>query len=172
MRMWRIATLAAAGALLVGAVPAVASCALPIPIDQALRESDSVFVGSVVGLANAGRTATFAVDEVWRGPDLPARVVVHGGPDGNMFTSADRTWEAAAAYLVFASIVDRQLTDNACSNTQTWSDDLAGLRPTNARPPGDPSDSTTGGLPDTLLVVIGVVAALGLVSFAVFRRAR
>jgi hypothetical protein len=100
-----------------GVMPAAASCAPPIPIDQALSEADNVFVGSVVGLAEADRTATFAVDEVWRGADLPAQVVVHGGPGGDTFSSVDRTWEANGTYIVFATIVDGQLTDNACSNT-------------------------------------------------------
>ena len=173
MRMLRTATLAAVAALLIGAMPAAASCALPVPIEQALREADSVFVGSVIRLANGDRTATIAVDEVWRGPDLAAQVVVHGGPDEEMFTSVDRTWEAGATYLVLASIVDDQLSDNACSNTQPWSDDLRALRPSDTRPPGDPTDSgTTAELPGALLVVVGVVAALGLVSFLVFRRAK
>lgn len=169
MRMWRIATPAAVLTLLLATAPAAASCAPPIPIEQALSNSDSVFVGTIVGLANADRDATFAVDEVWRGPDLAAEVVAHGGPGGNGASSVDRTWEAGAKYLVFASIADGQLTDNSCSTTQIWSDDLAALRPSDARPPGDPNDSTTPGLPGALVVVIGVVAALGLVSFLVFR---
>jgi len=171
--MVRTACLAAAAALVIGAMPAAASCAPPIPIDQALRDADTVFIGSVVGLANADRRATFAVDEVWRGPDLPAQVVVHGGPDGDMFTSVDRTWETDGRYLVFGLMVEGQLTDNACSNTQLWSDDLAPLRPSDARPPLDQAEgATTGGIPGTVLVVIGVFGAIGLVSLLVFRRAR
>ena len=169
MRMWRIATPAAVLTLLLAAVPAAASCALPIPIDQALRDSDSVFVGTVEGLANGGRTASFLVDEVWRGPDLPARTAVAGGPEGSGVTSIDRSWEPGAKYLVFASVVNGKLADNACSNTQIWSDDLAALRPSDARPAADPSESTTPGLPGPLLIVVGVVAAVGLVSFLAFR---
>ena len=173
MRMLRTAWLVAAAALLLGAMPAAASCMPPIPIAQALAQADSVFVGSVIGLANSNRTATLNVDEVWRGPDLPAHAVVHGGGEGDMFTGVDRTWEAEGTYLVFASIVDGQLTDNACSTTQPWSGELDALRPSDARPPGDPTDlDTSGGLPGTLLVVIGAFGAIGLVSLLVFRKAR
>lgn len=167
--MWRIATLAAVLTLLMAAAPAAASCAPPIPIAQALSDSDSVFVGTIVGLANADRDATFSVDEVWRGPDLAAQVVARGGPGGNGASSVDRTWQAGAKYLVFASIADGQLTDNSCSNTQIWTDDLAALRPSDARPAGDATDDTSPGLPGTLLVVVGVVAAVVVVSLLAFR---
>lgn len=171
VKMLRIASLTAAATLVTGIPPAVGSCLPPMPIEQALRESGSVFVGTVVGLADADRTANFDVDEVWVGPDLPARAVVHGGPEGDTFTSVDRTWEANGRYLVFASVVDGQLTDNACSNTQSWSDELEALRPPDAQPPEAATDSgTTGGLPATALVVIGGLVALGLVSVLAFRR--
>ena len=147
-------------------------CAPPIPIEQALLEADSVFVGTVVGLANSERTADFDVDEVWRGPDLPAKAAVQGGPKGDVFSSADRKWEANARYLVFASTTGGELTDNACSSPQIWSAELEKLRPSDARPPGNPIDGPRDGLPDSLLVVIGVVGGLGIVSFLVFRRAR
>jgi len=172
MRRLRNAFLAVAATLVAGSMPAAASCAPPIPIAQALRDSGSIFIGTVVRLANANRTATFEVDEVWVGPDLPAQTVVHGGAETDMFTSVDRTWEANRRYLVFASPVDGQLTDNACSNSQIWSDDLEALRPTDARPPADPNDNgTAGALPLPVLVVIGVLGAIGLVSFLAFRRA-
>ncbi|MEX0625943.1 MAG: hypothetical protein WD402_05320 [Chloroflexota bacterium] len=173
MRKLGVALLAAAAGMVMGAMPAAASCAPPVPIDQALRDADSVFVGTVVGLENAGRTASFAVDEVWRGPDLPARAMVNGGPDGNAITGVDRSWEANGKYLVFASVVNAELTDNACSNTQIWSGDLAALRPSDARPPADSTDSgTAGGLPGRLLLVIGMLVTIGLVSVLVFRKAR
>lgn len=173
MRILQAASLAATMALLVGPMPAAASCAGPIPMAEALRKADSVFTGSVVGTANTGRTATVAVDEVWRGPDLPARVVVQGGPDGNVATSIDRTWEAGGRYLVFAAIVDSQLTDNACSSTQIWSDELEALQPSDARPPSDSGPSgTSGGLTGPWLAIVGAVAAIGAVSFLAFRKGR
>ncbi len=172
MRKLAPGLLSAAVGILVGTMPAAASCAPPHPIEEALSGSDSVFVGTVVGLANGNRIATFAVDEVWRGPDLPARTVVRGSPEENGITSVDRSWEAGGKYLVFAAVVNGDLADNACSNTQIWSDDLAARRPSDARAPTDSGDSgSPGGLPSTLLLAVGMLAAIGLVSVLVFRKA-
>lgn len=169
MRKLSVTLLATAAAMVIGTMPAAASCAPPVPIDQALRDSDSVFVGTVQGIADGGRTATFAVDEVWRGPDLPARVVVQGGPDGNGVTSIDRTWEAGGLYLVFASTANSRFTDNACSNTQLWSEELTGLRPSDARPPSDAADGGGTGVSGPLLALLGAIAVIGLVGFVAFR---
>ena len=167
MRKLGVALLAAVATMVMGTMPAAASCAPPLPIAQALRDSDSVFVGMVVGLAD--RTATFAVDEVWRGPDLPNRVVVIGGPDGNATTSIDRSWEANGNYLVFASVVDAKLTDNACSNTQIWTDDLAAHRPTDARAPNDATDTGGTGISGPLLTLLAAIGVIGVVAFVAFR---
>jgi hypothetical protein len=164
-----VGLLAAVAGMLMSVVPVAASCAPPVPIDEALRTSDSIFVGTVAGLANQGRTATFAVDEVWRGPDLPARAVVNGGPEGNGFTSVDRSWEAGAKYLVFASVDDGELTDNACSNTQIWADDLAAHRPADARPPDDATDGDATGVGGPLLALIAAAAVIGIVGYFAFR---
>ncbi len=168
MRKLRVALLAATAGMLIGTMPAAASCAPPIPIDQALRDSDSVFVGTVDGIANGGRTANFVVDEVWRGPDLPARTVVDGGPDGNAITSIDRSWEANGKYLVFASVDDGKLTDNACSNTQIWTDDLAAHRPTDARPPSNATESSGTGTSGPLLALFAAIGVIGAVAFVAF----
>lgn len=120
-------------------------------------------------MADGGRTATFAVDEVWRGPDLPANVVVHGGPDGNGATSADRTWEAGALYLVFASAVDSRLSDNACSNTQFWSEELTDLRPSDARQPSDDADVGGTGVSGSLLTLIAGIGLIGIGGFVALR---
>ena len=169
MRKLSVALLAATAGMVIGTMPAAASCAPPIPIDQALRDSDSVFVGTVDGLANGGRTANFVVDEVWRGPDLPARTVVDGGPDGNAITSIDRTWEPGAKYLVFAAVANGKLTDNACSNTQIWTDDLAAHRPTDARSPDDATDTGGTGISGPLLTLLAAIGVIGVVGFVAFR---
>lgn len=169
MRSIAVGLLSAAAGLVLGVGPVAASCAPPAPIGEALRTSDSIFVGTVAGLANEGRTATFAVGEVWRGPDLPVRTVVNGALDDVGFTSVDRTWEPGARYLVFASVVAGKLTDNACSNTQIWTDDLAAKRPTDARPPSDAIEEGDAGLGGPLLVLIAAGAVIGTVGFIAFR---
>ena len=60
------------------AVPAAASCVPPPALEEAVRTAEVVFVGTVMEAANRGRTATVRVEEVWRGPDLGATVVVDG----------------------------------------------------------------------------------------------
>jgi hypothetical protein len=169
MRKLSVALLAAAASMLIGTMPAAASCAPPMPIDQALRGSDSVFVGTVEGVANSGRTATFAVDEVWRGPDLPAKVIVRGGPEGNGATSVDRTWEAGGRYLVFTSTADGRLSDNACSNTQLWSEELTALRPSDVRQPSDAAEVGGTGVSGPLLALVAAIGLIGVVRFVAFR---
>ncbi len=140
----------------------------------ALDLGESVFLGTVVGLADSDRTATFAVAEVWRGPDLPAQVLVHGGVEGFgiAFTSNDRTWEAGVEYLVFAEVEGNQLSSNACNLTQPWSEGLAAVRPTDARPPTDAADLGSAGIPIAWLVALGAAAGVLIISVFMFRRAR
>ena len=157
--------------LLISAGPAVASCQMPFPIDEAtalqpgMREADSVFVGTVTSLSNGNRWALVAVEEVWVGPDLATTVEVRGAPDG-MTTSADRTYAAGKAYLFVVLIADGQLTDNACSATREFTGDLTAFRPASARPPlsatpepdaAAPFDPASLLLPGALIVVAGFV---------------
>jgi len=172
--------------MLLSAGSALASCG-PIVTDDgeqlfpgdpnfpssALDLGESVFVGRVVGLTDSDRTATFAVDEVWRGPDLPASVVVHGsGADLFGFSSVDRTWEAGVTYLVFAEVDGNQLSSTACNLTQPWSEGLTAVRPSDARPPSDAADVGSGGIPIAWLVAIGAAAGVVIISVVAFRRAR
>ena len=71
-----------------------------------------MFVGTVVSTTNAGRWATFAVEEVWNG-DVGDTVVVKAGPaptgDPTRFSasSVDRTYEPGTRYLVDANAMPR-----------------------------------------------------------------
>lgn len=135
-----IFSLALVSALWAGTASAHASCAEPLPLDQALAQADTVFVGTVTSLDHGDRIATFRVDETWRG-DLGATVIVSGGPSPaeleaaraeglDMMTSVDRTYVAGATYLVVAHGREGEvLLDNACSATQVWTDDLGRHRP-------------------------------------------
>jgi hypothetical protein len=154
--------------LLMSAAPTLASCARPIPIEEAMQSADSVFVGTVTGLSNGERWATVAVDEVWRGPDLAPIVEVHGGPAGNAATSIDRRFAGATRYLFVLSIADGALSDNACSATIEWEPDLAGLRPATARPriaPAPEPEAAAAFDPASLLLPGAVILAAGLVVF-------
>jgi hypothetical protein len=155
-----------AALLLTVASPAVASCVRPVPIEEAMTNADSVFVGTATGLSNNDRWATVAVEEVWSGPDLAPIVEVRGGPGGNTASSIDRMYTARVKYLFVVSIAEGQLSDNACSSTMEWEPDLANIRPPSARPPvsatpepepAAPFDPASLLLPGALIVCAGVL---------------
>jgi hypothetical protein len=154
--------------VLTSAAPSVASCARPIPIEEAMQSADSVFVGTVTSLSNGERWATVAVDEVWRGPDLAPTVEVRGGPGGNTASSIDRRFAGATRYLFVVSIAEGVLSDNACSATIEWEPDLANLRPATAHPPIAPApepDAAAPFDPASLLLPGAVILAAGLLVF-------
>lgn len=165
-------------ALVLPATAADASCLFDDrPVDERLDEFPYVFRGTVTGLGDEGRTASFRVEEVWRG-ELGPEVVVYGGPaqDGLsgevVATSVDRTWQGDATYLVMARVDDRGLVDDSCSPTREWTDDLAVALPADGHAPDpalaaddaeeDPSGLDPLGLTG-LAVLVGAVAAAALV---------
>lgn len=161
---------AALVASLLSAGPVAASCVGPTMPD-AIAVTDSVFVGTVTGLSLDGRTATIAVEEIWRGPDLASSVLVRGGPDANGgITSVDLIWQAGAKYLVFASIVNGGLETNACTNTAVWTDEFSAQRPSDARPLTGTTADVSGRLPVEVLAVGGVALLVALVALIAFRR--
>jgi hypothetical protein len=154
--------------LLPSAAPVLASCAMPVPIEQAMREADSVFVGTVTQVSNSGRWAIVAVEEVWAGPDLTRIVEVRGGAEGNAASSVDRTYANGGAYLFVVSVSNGTLNDNACSATTEMAPDLVALRPASARQPVDPAPepgSDTSFDLGLLLPPAALVVATGLVVF-------
>lgn len=147
---------------------AVASCAMPPPIEEHLALADAVFVGTVHQVGNESRTATVEVHEVWRGPDLPDSVVVHGGQE-EMTTSADRIFEAGIRYLFAVSVQDGRLEDNGCTATQRWTDELDELRPAEPRLPMTSPDAGSE-VPAPLIVALGGAAVVALTGVLAFRR--
>jgi hypothetical protein len=162
------------GAALLAPGPLNASCALPPGANgPVLDDAEIVIVGTVRATAEAGRWATVVVHEVWRGPDLPAELLVKGGEGGNMWTSVDRTYEVGVRYLFAVTGGENgALRDNACSATTEWSEDLGALRPADARiPAGETSEDIAGfdlgGVVPVVLVVAIVATVLlgaGLVA--------
>jgi len=164
------------------AAPVGASCrTIPEPRD-AVAMADVAFVGTVVLLTNGDRWATVAVEEVWRGPDLPATVEVRGGPGGNMGSSIDRTYRRTR-YLFLVAPVGGQLTDSSCSGTTEWHVGLEPLRPDNARQPvgprPEPGATVAPFIGGELMVVgaagltlLGAVVLFGVVALIAIRRRR
>lgn len=193
--------LAAFTAAIVGSLalpqPAAASCITLPALDEALAAAPVAFVGTVAETKHDGRTATFEVEEVWKG-SVGARVVVNGGPEvdameaaeangGGVVTSVDRAYEAGVRYLVIPfGARGKVLTDNACSSTQPYTAALASHAPPGATPPADKGnmDSAPSGLAPTpsqedgvqpwqiVLVVLGMTTVLALTIARRSRRPR
>lgn len=132
----RMAAAVAALAFVLTPSAVLADCMPPPGIEEAVETAGIVFLGTVTETANHDSWATVAVDEVWRGPDQPAVVVVRGGPEGNMATSVDRAFKSGVTYLFFPYEDETgALADNSCTNTVEWTADLVALRPEGIRAP-------------------------------------
>ena len=115
---------------------AVASCLAPPAGGVPWASADTVFVGTVIGLANNDRWATVRVEEVWQGPDQPAEVVVRGGPAGDAATSVDRTFSLGTRYIFAVTVDGGTLLDSSCSGTtEAGAIDLDAVRPVEVRRP-------------------------------------
>lgn len=174
------ATIALAAALLLSgfaaAGPALASCMMPPALDVAIGEANTVFVGTVTGVANHDRTATVLVEEIWKGPQLgPLVQVIGGSEDETMITSVDRMYRAGTRYLFVLHAENGRLSDNACSSTQEWSAAVAAVRPASIRTPGQQPEATpTAGPPSEAVAPGGesiapiALAATGLAATGLF----
>lgn len=127
--------------------------------------SGVVFVGTLTRADNTTGIATFAVEDVWSGGDVPAVVEVAGSAG---------EWSgqpAAARYLVLATVVGGRLdVSGECTYALAWDPSMAAGRPASAHPPG--TGTTDSGVPYQLLVVVGVALLIGVVSAFAFRRTR
>jgi hypothetical protein len=163
MRRRVLAAVAVAPLLLaLGPSTARADCTMPPPIAEAVKTADIVFVGTVAATTNRSSWASVEVTEVWRGPDQPRAVVVRGGPPGNAATSVDRAFETGVTYLFFPYVDSEQgLADNSCTSTTPWTEELAALRPADARPPIGAEAEAGGFDPAGVLVPLGVAVIVG-----------
>jgi hypothetical protein len=127
----------ALGAITAGAAGAQASCAAPPSVRDQAASSPLVFVGTVTFTSDNDRVARVKVESIWRGPELPAYVDVHGSPVSGLSTasSVDRKYSAGTRYLFVLFSADRPLQDNSCSATQVYTSELAALAPADARQP-------------------------------------
>jgi hypothetical protein len=154
--------------LLAPAAPVLASCIMPPPIEEAVRDADVVFVGTVIRVANLDRWATVAVEEVWKGPDMAPLVEVRGGPGGNAASSVDRSFTAGTRYLFLPFIAEGALQDSSCSSTTEFAADLIRLRPATAHPPIAPApdpDTADPFDPASLLVPAALIVGAGVLVF-------
>ena len=160
---------------------ALADCMAPPAFEEAVKTADIALVGTVTETVNGNRWATISVEEIWRGPDLPATLLLKGGPDANAASSVDRSFEVGLRYVFFPYVADAEplpgvaaggLADNSCTSTQAWDDSMAAFRPADARTGevsngGDAQAIDLGfivGIGGVLLVVVAVMLGVGLLA--------
>lgn len=112
------------------AVPAAASCAMPEPLPDAIRDAQTVFVGTVDSADDTGRIANVIVESVWKG-EVDDHVQVKGGPgDPQMITSTDREFDVGTRYLFVPVSGNGQVfQDNNCTHTREWTKKVERLAP-------------------------------------------
>lgn len=115
--------------------PVLADCQPAPGLEQAIGESDLVFVGTVTAVEHGGRSATVDIREVWRGGELPATVTVVGGVDPAQPMEDDRAFETGVTYLFLPALVDGRMVDSICSATTPWTDTLMAFRTVDAHTP-------------------------------------
>jgi len=157
--------------------PALAACESSADLATALDRANSVFVGEVIALADAGQTATMRVVEVWKGRDLAGAVKVDGAAaDGSK--QNNRTFQLGRTYLVESRDTRPPFDSDRCTATKIYSPlggrqipaNLAAVIGTNqARPPlsmpGGDAGAGEGGTSWLPFVNIGLVllAIVGVV---------
>jgi len=91
------------------------------------------FVGTVIATDSRDRRALVGVESVWRGPDLPATVIVQGSVLSAGAASADdRQFAVGQRYLFVPSNTTSPFIDHVCTSTQRYTSTFA---PAAARPP-------------------------------------
>ena len=166
-------SLLAVGALFVGSAGAQASCAMPSSLRDQIASARLVFVGTVVSTSDGDRVARVRVESIWKGPDLPAYVDVHGSPVSGQSaaSSIDRHYRTGEQDLFVLFSESAPLQDNSCSATQVYTSELAALAPADARQPApatalDPVQNAIGqywlpGLGFLALVAVAVFIGVG-----------
>lgn len=161
--------------LLLAPWPVAADCQPAGPIEDEVPAAEVAFVGTVTAVD--GAVATLAVREIWAG-DVESPAVVRGffdvigGEDtgfGAGLSEDDRHWVAGTTYLVVPWVDGAVLRDSICTATVEWNDDLARLRPADARILVDAGPEGPS-IPPTLLVASAVILVAGGASALAFRR--
>jgi hypothetical protein len=133
-----------------------------------------VFVGTVTFTSDNDRVARVKVESIWRGPELPAYVDVHGSPVSGLSaaSSVDRKYSAGTRYLFVLFSANQPLQDNSCSATQVYTTEVAALAPGDARQPAPATafDDVQNAISQYWLRALGLLAIVGAVVFIGLRR--
>jgi hypothetical protein len=135
-----------------------------------------VFVGTVTSTSDNDRVARVEVQSIWKGPDLPAHVEVHGSPVSgwNAYSSVDRRFRAGERDIFVLFSASAPLQDNSCSATQIYTAEIAALAPADARSPAPatPGDEVLGFVSAHWVPLALVLVGLGAAAFIGLRRLR
>ena len=152
------------------AAPAVAACGLT---HESVAQADVAFVGLLADVSADGTSATFTVEEIWRGSGL----VVGEGIPVDTTNSLQRlelppSGAPASRYLVLANVAAGQLhTGDSCELFPfPWDASYAAFRPADAPSPTGSDGATEGGFPSALVAAGAAAALLVIVGFVAFRR--
>jgi len=148
--------------------PVAADCDPAGPPAEVLPTAEVAFVGRVLSVD--GPSARFAVSEVWAG-HVGSSAEVRGIVDhpGGAIGEDDRQWVNAETYLVIPFVDGPVLRDHVCTATTVWTDELAALRPADAReivPEAPEEEMVSIGL---IILVVALMGTVGL-SLLAFRR--
>jgi hypothetical protein len=149
---------------------AFAACGLT---PEAVASAEVVFVGTLSSVSADGTSATFLVEEIWKGGGLVA-----GEPATIDTTNALQSLSppppgaGPSRYLVLASDVGGQLRSGSSCNLfhYPWDASYAAFRPADAPPASDSETDAGGGIPAAVAGVAAAAALLIVVSFISFRR--
>ena len=170
-----IVTVLALGVLVVGSAGAQASCVAPLSIRDQVASAGLFFVGTVIFTSDNDRVARVRVESIWRGPELPTYVDVHGSPVSGpgAASSIDRKYSAGTRYLFVLYGADQPLQDNSCSGTQVYTAELATLAPAGARSPAPPTagDEIHNAVALYWQPALGVLALMAAAGVIALRRA-
>ena len=159
-----------AGATVAGVVASVclvapmgaATCG---PAPGIIATASVVFVGTLTAVDAAGSQGTFAVEEVWKGDDVPSEVTVSGSA-GQWLPRVPAT-----RYLVLAKAIGGTLRADGgeCHQAYPWDDSMAVHRPATAHPPLGASADAGVEIPFEVLLFGGIVLLVAGISFLAFK---
>ncbi len=154
--------------------PALADCPVPPSPAEALNATTLAFVGVVTAVADNAQTATFDVQEIWKGTNLADPITVYGGGVATAGTAAEgRSWTVGTRYLVFPNVdKDGNLIDSTCSPTVEYTAALDALRPASAHAPQGPPTSGPPGDPPIAAVFLLILLLGTLGAFLLWRTGR
>jgi hypothetical protein len=142
-------------------------------VSEQLSTAKVVFVGTVVYTSDNNRTARVRVESIWKGPDLPAYVDVHGeAPGSGPFSASesDHSYQSGQRYLFAPTNGSPPFADygECLSLTQAYSPGLAAYAPPDARAPQparfpEVLETFVGQYWWPTVVLLVIVAAIGLV---------